>query len=255
MSVDVLAGETAVPALGADEARALTDQIKTGIEEMWSLITRAYTERAWAALEYESWDDYCTREFATARLRLPREDRAEVVASMRESGMSLRAIGSATGISRPTIIKDVSSREVVNSLPPEDGASRSLKIPGDVTASTPGQTDRVAAALASAQAKRSEDSDTLDANPPKTTGMDGKEYPQTRPARKSPRRPLVEDAAKLTVEWRRFNGKLQKLLEDDRFGRSREGVMEALGPQPAITTELLARLDRSAPQLSTAGVA
>lgn len=255
MSVDVLAGETAVSALGVDEARALTDQIKTGIEEMWSLITRAYIERAWAALEYESWDDYCTREFGTARLRLPREDRAEVVASMRESGMSLRAIGSATGISRPTIIKDLSPQEVVNSLPPEDDASRSVRIPGDVTADTPGQTDRVAAALASAQAKRPEGSDTVGANAPKTTGMDGKEYPQTRPARKSPRRPLVEDAAKLAVEWRRFNGKLQKVLEDDRFDRTRETVMEAFGPQVAISMDLLARLDTSAPQLHTAGVA
>ncbi|MFV8316279.1 hypothetical protein [Mycobacterium sp. 23] len=57
------------------EARVLTDQIKTGVVAVWELITRAYTERADAALGYTSWDDYCTREFGTLQLRLPREER------------------------------------------------------------------------------------------------------------------------------------------------------------------------------------
>lgn len=77
---------TELVALTPSDARALTDQIKTGVEAVWHLITRAYTERAWSVLGYESWDDYCTREFGTSRLRLPREERAEVVASLRENG-------------------------------------------------------------------------------------------------------------------------------------------------------------------------
>lgn len=91
------------------EARAITDQIKTGVEAVWHLITRAYTERAWSALGYTSWDDYCTREFGTSRLRLPREERAEVVSSLRDAGLSLRAIAAATGISH---------EEARRSLPP-----------------------------------------------------------------------------------------------------------------------------------------
>jgi hypothetical protein len=85
--------------LNATDARALTDRINTGVEAVWELIKQAYTRRAWSALDYESWDDYCTREFGTSRLRLPREERSEVVASLRESGLSLRAIAAATGIS------------------------------------------------------------------------------------------------------------------------------------------------------------
>ena len=65
------------------DARAITDQIKTGVEAVWQLITRAYTERAWTALGYSSWDQYCIREFGTSRLRLPREERPEMVASLR----------------------------------------------------------------------------------------------------------------------------------------------------------------------------
>ena len=64
---------------------------------------RAYIERAWAALGYDGWDDYCTREFGTSRLRLPREERSEVVASLRESGLSTRAIAAATGVSEGTV--------------------------------------------------------------------------------------------------------------------------------------------------------
>lgn len=100
---------TAAVALLADEARALTDQIKTGVEAVWHLITRAYTERAWSALGYTSWDDYCTREFGTSRLRLPREERAEVVSSLRESGLSIPAISAATGLGYGTVQREVAA--------------------------------------------------------------------------------------------------------------------------------------------------
>ncbi|WP_217157572.1 hypothetical protein [[Mycobacterium] fortunisiensis] len=55
----------------------------------------------------------------TSRLRLPREERTEVVSSLRESGLSLRAIEAATGISRKTVIKDLAAADqVVESAPP-----------------------------------------------------------------------------------------------------------------------------------------
>ena len=91
----------------ADDARALTDRIKVAVEGVWHLIEQAYTTRAWSALGYASWDDYCTREFGTSRLRLPREERQEVVASLRQSGLSLRAISSATGESKSQIQRDL----------------------------------------------------------------------------------------------------------------------------------------------------
>lgn len=76
--------------LNAPAARDLTDQIKVALGATWELVKQAYEGRAWVALGYDSWDDYCTREFGTSRLRLPREERAEVVASLRESGLSKR---------------------------------------------------------------------------------------------------------------------------------------------------------------------
>lgn len=84
--------------LSADDARELTDRIKAGVEVVWHLIVEAYNRGAHRALGYSSWDDYCTREFGTSRIRLPKEDRQEVVASLRDSGLSIRAIAAATGI-------------------------------------------------------------------------------------------------------------------------------------------------------------
>lgn len=89
--------------ISAQDARNLTDKIKAGTAALWELIKEAYASRAWASLGYASWDDYCTQEFGTSRIRLPREERREVVASMREIGMSTRAIASATGNSIGTI--------------------------------------------------------------------------------------------------------------------------------------------------------
>lgn len=98
-----------------DEARALTDKIKVAVEATWQLVATAYERRAWAALGFASWDDYCTREFGTSRLRLPREERQEVVASLRESGLSLRAIAAVTGEHFSTVSRELAG--VANATP------------------------------------------------------------------------------------------------------------------------------------------
>ena len=95
--------------ISAQDARNLTDKIKAGTAALWELIKEAYASRAWASLGYASWDDYCTQEFGTSRIRLPREERREVVASMREIGMSHSAIAQGTGLSTKTIQREIRS--------------------------------------------------------------------------------------------------------------------------------------------------
>ncbi|MFB8001537.1 hypothetical protein [Nocardia sp. NPDC056000] len=104
MSVDV-AAEVPLPdsALTAEAARELTDQIQQHVSDAWTLIERAYLARAWVALQYASWDEYCAKEFDRARIGIPREERSEVVASLRVIGMSTRAIAAATGLSKGTV--------------------------------------------------------------------------------------------------------------------------------------------------------
>jgi hypothetical protein len=99
--------EPAVPQMTKAEAIDLTTRIKVSITHTWRLIAEAYRGRAWEVLGYESWDAYCVAEFDSLHgLRLPREERQEVVASLRDAGLSLRAISSATGISKTTAQHD-----------------------------------------------------------------------------------------------------------------------------------------------------
>lgn len=148
--------------MDAAEARAITDQIKIAVEAVWHLITRAYQERAWAALGYTSWDDYCTREFGTSRLRLPREERAEVVSSLRDAGLSIRAIAAATGDSRETIRRELSGDTFVS---PDDGAAADSELVGDRLAEL---ADEIAGELIANEFR---------APIPTITGIDGKSYP------------------------------------------------------------------------------
>jgi hypothetical protein len=74
---------------------------------VWELIRDAYLREAWKPLGYGSWDMYCAAEFGTARLRVPREERAEVVGSLRDAGLSLRAIAAATGLGRGTVEREL----------------------------------------------------------------------------------------------------------------------------------------------------
>ncbi|WP_282783972.1 hypothetical protein [Nocardia sp. CC201C] len=103
--------------LSAEAARELTAQIRACVEQVWALIEQAFTARAWVALGYPSWDAYCVSEFDRSRLRIPREERAEVVASMREIGMSTRAIAAATGVDRGTVRADLA--QVGENHPPD----------------------------------------------------------------------------------------------------------------------------------------
>lgn len=82
----------------AQEAKVLTERIRVAIEDVKELVVRAYLSRAWTALGYESWDAYCAAEFASSHMfQLPREDRPVTVRSLRNAGLSIRAIAAATG--------------------------------------------------------------------------------------------------------------------------------------------------------------
>lgn len=95
--------DDAPDSLASDEARQLTDQIRKNLEVTWDLIGIAYTRRAWKALGYPSWDEYVVKEFGTQHLSVPRESREEVISSLRDFGMSLRAISEATNIGLGTV--------------------------------------------------------------------------------------------------------------------------------------------------------
>lgn len=90
-----------------DEAREFVDHVRASVEDLKDWIIRAVKGRAWLALGYASWDEMCEAEFDGAVIRLPREERREAVASLREAGLSTRAIGSALGVADQTVRADL----------------------------------------------------------------------------------------------------------------------------------------------------
>lgn len=96
----------AQPDLTADEARALTDQIKTKVSEFLPLIREAYERRADIALGYRDWASYCDAEMGG--LRLPVGERREAIRGLHDAGMSQRAIASTVGVGVGTVNRDLS---------------------------------------------------------------------------------------------------------------------------------------------------
>ncbi len=160
------------PPATAAEARALTEQIRTRAVDLLELIGRAYTTRVWVALDYGSWDEYVARELDSTQLRLPREKRTQVIGSLRDLGMPLRAIASATGTSRGTVARDLA------------------RVPNGTPDSVPGPPDEPPdepPARTLTVVPRS-DPDTV-------TGRDGKVYRRRRPAKVTVKLPAGPDAA------------------------------------------------------------
>ncbi|GAA2238824.1 hypothetical protein GCM10010401_08900 [Rarobacter faecitabidus] len=170
------------PELTAHDARTITDRLRTALDVTWQLIVDAYQGRAWKALGYGSWDDYCTSEFGNRRLPLPREERSEVVNSLRDAGLSQRAIMSATGLSKGTV-----SRSVALSSAPFGAVDSSTWIDGGEAP------DDVLPRFEARAVARS-----LDAIGRKVVGLDGK----VRPDDRATRREVLErrtEAARLHV--------------------------------------------------------
>lgn len=149
--------------LTAGEARHLTDQIKTGLGVVWQQVVSAYQGRAWLALGHANWDSYIRAEFGSMNLQPPREERDQVIASLRDSGMSVRAIATATTLSRGTVGNTIRSAEqagVQNWTPDENAAGEQS------------------------------------AEPRTVQGIDGKQYAAARPtaSRQEPAEQSMEDA-------------------------------------------------------------
>lgn len=145
--------------LTRDEAEAFVRHVRASVEEIGAWIVRAVTGRAWVALGYASWDAMCEAEFDGAVIRLPREDRREAVASLREAGLSTRAIAGALDVSPQTVSNDLARLSTSGQSTPDrvtslDGRSRPATHPrvvnrdtGEITDAGPSPTERSALAV------------------------------------------------------------------------------------------------------------
>jgi hypothetical protein len=201
------------PAMTAEQARALTDEIKLDAEVLWDKIATAYTRRAWAALSYESWDVYCIEEFGSTRLRLPREERTEVVHSLRHAGLSIRAIESATGASHTTVQKDLA--EVYQSGTPDGSEVVDTEIVDAVVTHCDGTTTVI--------------------------GRDGKSYPaqpkpkpdvpKPEPKRQSVPKDYSFEVDLLEIAIDGFVDIVELIMHDERYPKARKGIAQTELPR------------------------
>lgn len=215
----------------AAQARALTDRIKVAVEGTWLLIQEAYTSRAWHVLGYESWDAYCSAEFGTSRLRLPREERQEVVSSLREIGMSYPAIAVATGLGVGTVHRAASTFPDGKVEQPEVVTGTNGKKYAATRPAPPSGRD--AELLAGADC-------TPVAEP----------EPPAPAAPKPKRRPLPDAFADAARDLARAAERLTRITDDDRFGKNRETTHHQV-PELLGALDQLARLT-AAMRLETA---
>lgn len=122
--------EPVVVDLTEAEARELTDRIRANLEVTSELIVEAYVRRAWQALGYGGWDLYVLGEFGSGPLRVPREDRPEMVRSLRSQQMSLRAIGTAMDVSERTVRRDLEEAGAAFAAPTDDAVVEITRVIG-----------------------------------------------------------------------------------------------------------------------------
>lgn len=176
-------------------ARSLTDQLRQSLTLSWELLVEAYQRRAWAALGYPSWDAYTDAELGEARLRLPREQRREVVASMTEAGMSTRAIGSALGVDPMTVSRD------------RAGVAKATSVAEPIDAEIVDEDDQPAMS-----------------HPLDILGTDGKTYTVAPKPAAQRRRPLTEAFWQAAYDLNKVTERIERLADDDRFPQNVEEV-------------------------------
>jgi hypothetical protein len=226
--------------MNATDARAITDRIKTGVDLIWELIKQAYNERAWDALGYASWDDYCTREFGSSRIRLPREERAEVVSSLRESGLSIRAIAAATGIDSKTVQSDLKAGVGISHTSPQPEPVDVDEADDTADCIHCGQTLPLTNLYEGGMGYECDpcvtpDEDDVDTESlvapipaPTITGTDGKKYPQKPAAPKEPRRKPITDAFdSASYDLKKVVERVVRLVQDDRFTKNKDQISGA----------------------------
>lgn len=131
-NAEVLEGTLVTTDSTKEEARARVDRIKVSATNLLDDLIAAYRQRDWIALGYANWDELRKAEFDS--VMIPKARRAEEILTMRQAGMSTRAIASVADTSEATVRREIAKVTATNAavtLPgttlSEDGRERPAK--------------------------------------------------------------------------------------------------------------------------------
>lgn len=187
-------------------------------EKVIATLIEARDGGASALLGYASWTAYMADVFGDAPLRLERDARQELVAELTAEGMSTRAIAPIVGVSQMQVVRDAQASPETNVSP----------APDFMTPPSEAAREHLTAWRASREPDVPDYVDTQTGeviDPPKITGMDGKQY--TRPEPKEPRpkaSPITDRFTSAVTDLNRLLDRFHRLTEDQAFRRNTDTI-------------------------------
>lgn len=119
--------------LTIEEAKLVTGEIRDATARMLETLAdvnaavgRAWRGRAWLAMGYASWEDYCAAEFSEVRLWTTVDERRDRVLALREAGLSQRAIAAVVSVGVATANRDLGALSTVPDGTVDSPASQKL---------------------------------------------------------------------------------------------------------------------------------
>lgn len=91
------------------EVRDSVTSAKNSLEAAAEQIVWQIERQAWTVLGYANWNEMREAEYGGAAFMVPKAERPELVARMRRSGLTQQEIADTAGVSRPTVVNDLSS--------------------------------------------------------------------------------------------------------------------------------------------------
>lgn len=227
----VESAEPAVPVvLGEVDARALTDQIRNRIrsiqdqiDRLGDLFAEAYNARAWLALGYADWGEYVTAEFyATTRLRLDRDERRDLVVSLRSAGLSTRAIGTALRTSKSQVDRDLDTSGAPNGTPVTVIGTDGKTYATPERRTTPNPSDYPEDEVVDAELV--DDQEDGRADEPTGMAVDTSNAGTAAAGTRLPRRALTDQFFDAAYDLGTAVHRIERLAADDRFDKNADQV-------------------------------
>lgn len=209
-----------------ERIRAIAVTVKDQLEKLQTLLNEARDGEAWRVLGYASWTAYLTDVMGEQPLRLPRDERQQIVGYLAGEGMSSRAIAPIVGATDRQVRRDMGGG---TNVPPEPTpAADYVTDQADLDAAPELPDEGAATPHDSGDAEPSEDEGLSVPSPSSrsVTGLDGKQY--TRPEPQTPRRAPLPDAFwRAAYDLTKVTERIGRLSEDDRFPQNAEKVAQA----------------------------